>query len=87
MQTGKLLFSHKGNLVTDPKTKKRYNNTSAELFHKKCDNKGPTITVVSANHGFIFGAYNPASWIPSFCYTEAKDSFLFCVRRPRGIMD
>jgi hypothetical protein len=25
--------------------------------------------------------------VPNFSYTEAKDAFLFCLRRPRGIPD
>lgn len=61
--------------------------TSPELFHKQCDYKGPTITLVSANYGFIFGAYSPIGWVPEFCYADTTESFIFCLRRPRGIPD
>lgn len=30
-------------------------------FHKRCDNKGPTIVLVQAG-SHVFGGYNPASW-------------------------
>jgi hypothetical protein len=36
---------------------------SADIFHKKCDNKGPTLTLISANSGYVFGGFNPTSWI------------------------
>jgi len=62
-------------------------NTSPELFHKACDHKGPTLTLISANYGFKFGAYNPISWVPEFCYAQTSESFIFCLRRPRGILD
>ena len=32
-----------------------------ETFHSKCDNKGPTITVVKSG-GYIFGGYTEESW-------------------------
>ncbi|EFC45628.1 predicted protein [Naegleria gruberi] len=32
------------------------------IFHSLCDNKGPTITIVKANTGAIFGGYTSISW-------------------------
>lgn len=53
---------------------------SAEIFHKKCDDHGPTLTLINANGGYIFGGYSPTSWINSFSYSDCEDAFLisFC---------
>jgi hypothetical protein len=42
---------------------------------------------VKANHGFIFGGYNPQSWLSDFAYTDTKAAYLFSLtdgknRRP-----
>jgi hypothetical protein len=86
IESSKLIFRHTDNNVTD-KVMRVSNTTTPELFHKCCDNKGPTLTLISANFGFLFGAYSPVSWISEFCYSETYESFLFCLRRPRGIPD
>ncbi len=31
-------------------------------FHRECDNKGPTITIIKCKSGKICGGYNPTSW-------------------------
>ena len=32
-------------------------------FHSRCDNKGPTVTIVSVGEGlYIFGGYSDISW-------------------------
>ena len=49
---------------------------SPEVFHRRCDNKGPTIMLVSAN-GKVFGGYCPTSWVSEYCYTESDDAFIF----------
>ena len=33
----------------------------AETFHSKCDNKGPTVTVVKSGN-YIFGGFTEISW-------------------------
>ena len=33
----------------------------AESFHSKCDNKGPTVTIVKSG-SFIFGGFTEAQW-------------------------
>lgn len=43
--------------------------------------------IVKANHGHIFGGFNPQSWISDFAYTDTLKSYLFSVtdgksRRP-----
>ena len=34
---------------------------ASETFHSKCDNKGPTVTVVKSG-GYIFGGFTEISW-------------------------
>ena len=48
-------------------------------FHNKCDNKGPTITLIKNDKGFIFGGYSSISWINdnNDTFHSAPDSFLF----------
>jgi len=48
-------------------------------FHEKCDNRGPTITLVKLDDNHIFGGFNPLSWINEFMYNQTEDSFLFSI--------
>eukprot|EP01080_Neovahlkampfia_damariscottae_P001397 gene1397-12017_t len=50
---------------------------AANVFHSKCDNKGPTVTVIRSTNGNIFGGYTPCKWASSGSYAYDKDSFLF----------
>ena len=34
---------------------------AAESFHSKCDDKGPTVTVVQSG-SFVFGGFADAAW-------------------------
>jgi hypothetical protein len=51
---------------------------SAQKFHSLCNNKGPTITAISAN-GFISGGYTSESWANqnNWINVAAGDAFLF----------
>ena len=59
------------------------NDFSSAVFHSKCDNKGPTITIVKSEKGNIFGGYSPVMWESSNSWGEDihKDSFLFSITR------
>ena len=52
---------------------------TGEVFHKMCDNKGPTVTVLRLkNETTIFGGYNPHNWDQSKAKFETtSDSFIF----------
>jgi len=50
---------------------------SADSFHNKCDNKGPTISLFKHEKGYIFGGYSSTDWQSSYGYKSAPDSFLF----------
>ena len=71
-----LLYSHSA--IHEP---------DAAAFHGACDEQGPTLTIVSANGGYIFGGYNPTSWISDFMYTETDQSYLFQIFSPLSHMD
>jgi len=55
-------------------------------FHKTCDNKGPTITLILSDRGFLFGGYAPISWGRTFDgYDTHPDCFLFTITNPHSI--
>ena len=52
---------------------------SNDVFHNKCNNKGPTITLIKNDKGYIFGGYASIDWQgpSSGTYRSAPDSFIF----------
>ena len=50
---------------------------SADVFHNKCNNKGPTISLFKNEKGYIFGGYASIDWTGSGGYKSAPDSFIF----------
>ena len=46
-------------------------------FHKMCDNKGPSLTIIKTIEGYVFGGFNPVSWISEVMFNETENSFLF----------
>ena len=51
-----------------------------DIFHKKCDNQGPTISIIESTDGQIFGGYTSKSWdINNKSDIADPDSFLFNV--------
>jgi len=51
----------------------------AASFHAKCDNKGPTLTVVESNNSKIFGGFSEVDWNQSGNYKNSSNAFLFSV--------
>jgi hypothetical protein len=71
---------------------------SSQSFHKHCDNKGATVTIVRSTGGYLFGGFTPISWESStpeelkrFGFRRGhwkkatKDDFLFTITNPHGI--
>ena len=56
---------------------------SIETFHKKCDNKGPTLIIIKTTKNYIFGGYNPISWNSSGSYQNSNLSFLFSLNKKK----
>lgn len=49
-----------------------------EIFHKYCDNKGPTIMFAKINNGYRFGGFAGISWTSEENqWVKDKDAFLF----------
>lgn len=49
-------------------------------FHKKCDDMGPTVTIVETITGNVFGGYSSVSWGQRSTWHRAPGSFLFQLR-------
>ena len=49
----------------------------SNIFHNKCDNKGPTIILCKNEKDNIFGGYSSISWTTNIGYKSANGSFLF----------
>jgi len=62
---------------------------SAKIFHEKCDQKGPTITIVQTTDGYVFGGYSSQSWDSDnrFSQPSTSDShyFIFTLLNPYHI--
>jgi hypothetical protein len=54
---------------------------SSAAFHSKCDNKAPTLVVVKAKSGNVFGGFTTVGWGMSNTYRFDKYSFIFLLRR------
>ncbi|KAL3875305.1 hypothetical protein ACJMK2_038225, partial [Sinanodonta woodiana] len=49
-------------------------------FHKLCDDKGPTVTVLYNTNDSVFGGYTSIAWKSQNCYREDNNAFLFQLR-------
>ena len=57
---------------------------SSKVFHEKCDNQGPTITLIKNEKGNIFGGFSSISWTSQGCWKQAPNSFLFTLTNIYG---
>jgi hypothetical protein len=57
------LFPQPGIQITELLYRMKRDGCSPEVFHKRCDDKGATVVLVSANNGYVFGGFNPTSWL------------------------
>jgi hypothetical protein len=50
----------------------------AEDFHSRCDNKGPTITVIKSVNGKTFGGFTNLNWHNKDSWIAGEEkSFIF----------
>ena len=49
----------------------------ASIFHKNCDDKGRTVTVVLSERDYIFGGYTSKPWSSSTGYVDDPEAFIF----------
>ena len=73
-----------------------WDGDTCDIFHKKCDNQGPTISIIESTDGQIFGGYASKSWdINSKSDIPDPYSFLFninikkkyCVSNNKGLIN
>jgi len=57
----------------------------ANAFHNRCDNKGPTITIVQSTNNYLFGGYTSVAWTSSGSYAIDSNAFLFTLTNPHNI--
>jgi hypothetical protein len=84
------LFHFNGEYWGDVNTKLLYRGSrdgfSAEAFHAKCDNQGPTLTILRAPNGRIAGGFLPYSWrstsysVSLETYKHLEDNYPFLFR-------
>jgi len=58
---------------------------SSQAFHQKCDDIGPTLTIIQSKEGYIFGGYSPRNWNTSKSYFSHPHTFLFTLTNPHSI--
>jgi hypothetical protein len=58
---------------------------AAADFHRLCDGKGPTLTVVQTPQGWVFGGYASVSWASAGDWVSAPGCFLFTLRNSRKL--
>ena len=56
------------------------NEYTAKSFHKQCDNKHNTITIIRSSYGNLFGGYCSIPWSSSNQYVRDNNSFLFLIQ-------
>lgn len=59
---------------------------TGSAFHAKCDNKGPTVTIITSTEGYVFGGYSAVAWVSrdDFIADNSNQSFLFSLKNPRN---
>ena len=57
--------------------RKSRDGSNGKDFHRYCDNKGPTLTLIHTNKGKIFGGYTPINWESSDGYIDKTDYLTF----------
>jgi len=54
-------------------------------FHSKCDNSGPSLTLIKTNAGHIFGGFTSVSWNSTGNYYKDSSAFLFTIVNPHNL--
>ncbi|CAF0825844.1 unnamed protein product [Didymodactylos carnosus] len=58
---------------------------SSASFHRLCDSQCPTITVIQATNGSLFGGYANVPWSSTDQYVKDSSAFLFTLTNPHHI--
>ena len=65
------------NFTTELLYRKSRDGSTPNDFHKRCDNKGITITFIETTKGYKFGGYTEFHWDCSNQYKKDKSAFIF----------
>jgi len=57
---------------------------ASSTFHKLCDGKGKTLTVVKTTSGYIIGGYTSVPWSSAEHYIADPTAFLFTLVNPNN---
>ncbi|CAF1394370.1 unnamed protein product [Didymodactylos carnosus] len=63
------------------------NGFCAEDFHRLCDGKGATMTIIQSNDdvGYLFGGFTTVSWSSTCSWQPDPQAFLFTLTNPHNI--
>ena len=62
-----------------------YNGWEGEDFHLRCNNKGPTVTVIKCTDDYVFGGVTSATWASVNDFVACANAFFFSLHRPGGV--
>ena len=57
----------------------------AASFHTRCNNQGPTMTIIRSNNNCLFGGYTAVPWTSDGTYKNDATAFLFTLTNPHNI--
>ncbi|CAM4842959.1 unnamed protein product, partial [Rotaria magnacalcarata] len=57
----------------------------ANAFHSRCNDKGPTITIIKSNNNYLFGGYTAIPWASDGLGKNDTTAFLFTFTNPHSI--
>ena len=57
----------------------------ANAFHSRCNNKGPTMTIIQSNNNYLFGGYTSIPWTSDESYKADTTAFIFTLKNPDNI--
>ena len=57
---------------------------SPDVFHSKCDNQGPTFTIIQTTTGYLLGGFAGVSW-KSAGKVSNPNSFIFTLTNPHKL--
>jgi hypothetical protein len=54
-------------------------------FHTRCNNQGPTMTIIRSTNNYLFGGYTAVAWTSDGNYKNDTTAFLFTLTNPHNI--
>ena len=56
---------------------------TTQSFHKYCDNKGPTVTIIETEDNYQFGGFTNGSWHSKFSWENHGKDFVFSINKKK----